>query len=103
MTLITAVAAYYGVDHDTSLSAGAVERTLAAKMKMLRQQLRDALLMQAKASFALMHALERGEQSARAADVESGGGGASAIPSFSPAASVKMAFITCGTSLRRCY
>ena len=41
-----AVAAYFGVDHNDSLAGCAQERTAAARMKLLRQRLRDALLLQ---------------------------------------------------------
>ena len=75
-------------------------------MKLARQQLRDALLLQAKALCVLMRVDDAGdkqavsEESASSSSGSNGGGGGSSasISALSPAAS---AFVACATKLRR--
>jgi uncharacterized membrane protein YgcG len=103
-----AVAAYFGIDHEAA-PADSTEQGVASRMKLARQQLRDALLLQAKALCVLMRVDDAGDKQAvseeSASSSSSGGssngsGGSSSvsISALSPAAS---AFIACATKLRR--
>ena len=69
-------------------------------MKLARQQLRDALLLQAKALCVLMRVDESGDKQAVSEESASGSGSSSSASNsvLSPAAS---AFIACATKLRR--
>jgi hypothetical protein len=68
-------------------------------MKLARQQLRDALLLQAKALCVLMRVDESGDKQAVSEESASGSSSSSASNSvLSPAAST---FIACATKLRR--
>ena len=91
------------MDHDTSVAGDAEERTVAAKMKLMRQRLRDALLIQTKALCALWHADEGREEVEMVTECESGSSSSSSAkgPSAPLSTAASLAFISCGSKLRR--
>ena len=105
-----AVAAYFGIDHEAA-PADSTEQGVASRMKLARQQLRDALLLQAKALCVLMRVDDAGDKQAVSEESASGGGGGGGSSSSSSSSSSSVsnsalspassAFIACATKLRR--
>ena len=93
------MSSYYGVDHDSARSAE--ERALAARMKLLRQRMRDSLLLQTKALCVLMFVGEEGKEVAMSSESESGGGGGSSSSSSAQESPSAKAFIASASNLRR--